>query len=245
LLVYAVRQGIATAAMTAGRVAIGLATAAYLVYNSVQNLGVLGTARLMAAMVASRVATLAGTAAQWLLNVALTANPIGLVVIAIAALAAGVIYAYQHNEKFRQIVNDLWDKFKAFIAWLWKELKPAFDMVGDVAKKAGEGLNAINPFAKHSPSLIENVQTGTALISARYGRMALDIQAQAARARSGLDALVQPLSPSGGLAPALAGAGGGQAGSQPMTINFYGDVKPDQGTRMGRDIAWMLRGSPR
>ncbi|MEJ7891714.1 MAG: hypothetical protein WKF94_03650 [Solirubrobacteraceae bacterium] len=38
---------------------------------------------------------------QWLLNAALTANPIGLIVVAIAALAAGVVIAYKKNDAFR------------------------------------------------------------------------------------------------------------------------------------------------
>lgn len=41
---------------------------------------------------ASTVATLAWTAAQWLLNVAMNANPIGLLVAAIAAAAVGIAY---------------------------------------------------------------------------------------------------------------------------------------------------------
>ena len=44
------------------------------------------------------------------LNLAMMANPIFLVVTAIAALAAGLVYAYKHCEKFRNIVN------KAFAA---------------------------------------------------------------------------------------------------------------------------------
>lgn len=65
-----------------------------------------------AALVASKVAMIAGGIAtkayavgQWLLNAALTANPIGIVVVAIAALVAGLIYAYRHSETFRNIVN--------------------------------------------------------------------------------------------------------------------------------------------
>jgi phage-related protein len=46
-------------------------------------------------------ASKAWAAAQWLLNAALDANPIGLVVIGVAALAAGVIIAYKHSETFR------------------------------------------------------------------------------------------------------------------------------------------------
>jgi phage-related protein len=44
-------------------------------------------------------------AAQWLLNAAMDANPIGLLVIAIAALVAGFIIAYKKSETFRNIVN--------------------------------------------------------------------------------------------------------------------------------------------
>lgn len=52
------------------------------------------------------------TAAQWLLNAAMTANPIGLVVAGIAALTAGVIWAYQNVEWFRDAVHAVWDWIK-------------------------------------------------------------------------------------------------------------------------------------
>jgi phage-related minor tail protein len=58
-------------------------------------------------------ATAAWTAAQWLLNIALTANPIGLVVIAIAALVAGIVLAYRNSETFRQVVGKVGEALKA------------------------------------------------------------------------------------------------------------------------------------
>lgn len=45
------------------------------------------------------------TAGQWLLNAALDANPIGLVIIAIAALVAALVIAYKHSDTFRAIVD--------------------------------------------------------------------------------------------------------------------------------------------
>lgn len=45
------------------------------------------------------------TAAQWLLNAAMTANPIGIVVVAIAALVAALILLWQNSETFRTIVT--------------------------------------------------------------------------------------------------------------------------------------------
>lgn len=57
------------------------------------------------AAVASAAATKAMAAAQWVLNAAMSANPITLVVIAIAALVAGFVLAYKHSETFREIVQ--------------------------------------------------------------------------------------------------------------------------------------------
>lgn len=54
------------------------------------------------------------TAAQWLWNTALSANPIGLVVAALAALAAGVIYAYQKVGWFRGAIYAAWEYMKGF-----------------------------------------------------------------------------------------------------------------------------------
>lgn len=54
---------------------------------------------------ASAIATGIMTGAQWALNAALSANPIALVVIALVALVAAVVIAYQKSETFRAIVT--------------------------------------------------------------------------------------------------------------------------------------------
>lgn len=72
-----------------------------------------------AVTLATKAATAAYTAVQWLLNAALTANPIGLVIAALAALVAGVIYAYTHFDSFRAIV----DKFGDAIQWVFNWVK--------------------------------------------------------------------------------------------------------------------------
>ena len=59
------------------------------------------------AALASAVASKAMAAAQWLVNAAMDANPITLVVAAIAALAAGVVLAYIKFKPFRDIVDDI------------------------------------------------------------------------------------------------------------------------------------------
>ena len=54
------------------------------------------------------------TAAQWLWNAALTANPIGLIIAGIAALVGIVVYCYKNFEGFRKIVDKVWSSLKAF-----------------------------------------------------------------------------------------------------------------------------------
>jgi phage-related protein len=77
-----------------------------------------GRVQAMALAVAqgvARAATLAWTGVQWLLNAALTANPIGIVIVAIAALIAVLILAWQHSDTFRRIVIASWTAVKNFV----------------------------------------------------------------------------------------------------------------------------------
>ncbi|WP_432159001.1 peptidoglycan DD-metalloendopeptidase family protein, partial [Streptomyces sp. bgisy153] len=65
---------------------------------------------------------------QWALNAALTANPIGLIVAAVAALVAGVVLAYKNVGWFRTAVDASWKAIRVATDWLWtRALKPFFD----------------------------------------------------------------------------------------------------------------------
>lgn len=76
--------------------------------------------------------TALATVAQKGLNAALTANPIGAVVAAIAALVAAVVYAYNHFAGFRNSVQSMWSKLRELWSMLYERLKPAFDLIGKV-----------------------------------------------------------------------------------------------------------------
>ncbi|HXI16394.1 MAG TPA: phage tail tape measure protein [Chloroflexota bacterium] len=60
-------------------------------------------------------ATGIATAAQIGFNVAMAANPIALVVVALAGLVAALVVAYKTNETFRNIVNGAWESFKTTV----------------------------------------------------------------------------------------------------------------------------------
>lgn len=91
-----------------------------------ENAGVLARLRATAATVASTVASKAAqvatklwAATQWVLNAAMSANPIGLVIAAVALLVAGVIIAYKKVDWFRAAVDTVWGVLKkvgSFIA---------------------------------------------------------------------------------------------------------------------------------
>ena len=54
------------------------------------------------------------TGVQWLLNVAMSANPIGLIIIGIAALVAAVVYCWNKFAGFRAFILTMWDTLKGF-----------------------------------------------------------------------------------------------------------------------------------
>jgi hypothetical protein len=81
------------------------------------------------AMLATRAATVAYTAVQWLLNAAMYANPIGLVVLAVVALVAIFVIAYKKSETFRNIINALGRALLGIGEAIWTGLKAAFGYV--------------------------------------------------------------------------------------------------------------------
>ncbi|MDI3548125.1 MAG: hypothetical protein PWR10_1777 [Halanaerobiales bacterium] len=81
----------------------------------------IATLALQGAMLVVRGATLAWTGAQWLLNAALTANPIWLVIMAVAALTVGIILLARNWDKVTATVSQWWSKlttwFSGMPAW--------------------------------------------------------------------------------------------------------------------------------
>lgn len=114
---------VAVAALAAGILAVSassaIAGAAITAYNAVMityaaiqgaataaSLGTrLGLAALAVQTVATSAVTKAATIAQAALNAVLLANPVTLLVVAIAALVAGLVVAYQKSDTFRAIVD--------------------------------------------------------------------------------------------------------------------------------------------
>ncbi len=86
------------------------------------------------------VATKAWTAAQWLLNVAMNANPIGIVITAVAALVAGVVYCWNKFAGFRAFILTMWDTMKGFGNVIKQYVVDRFNELLGSLGKLGEAL---------------------------------------------------------------------------------------------------------
>jgi phage-related protein len=89
---------------------------------------------------AQAAATGTATASQWSLNAALTANPIGAVVIAIGLLVGAFVLAWKHSETFRDVVRGALNAVKVGAETLWGFFR---DLPGNLWGIAGQISDAI------------------------------------------------------------------------------------------------------
>ena len=83
------------------------------------------------AQAAVAAATKIWAAVQWILNVAMDANPIGLIIIAIAALVAGIIWVATKTTWFQTIWKWVWGAITTAASWAWHNvIKPVFNAIG-------------------------------------------------------------------------------------------------------------------
>lgn len=85
------------------------------------------------------IATSALTAGQWLLNAAFVASPIGWVVLALGALAGGVMIAWNKFEGFRAVVMGLWETFKQVFNNISGLFKAVFSPIGEAIEAVQNG----------------------------------------------------------------------------------------------------------
>lgn len=122
--------------------------------NVITESTIVKTTLAKATQLASATATGVMTAAQWALNAALNANPIGLVVIAIAALVAGVVVAYNKVGWFHDGVNAAFGGIKTAAGWVvggfgaivdgaekaWNFVKGMPDKIGNAFSNVSSGI---------------------------------------------------------------------------------------------------------
>lgn len=119
----AIAQGIQTAATGASTAAIVGSRASMIAHTA--------TAAVMkGAQLAGAAATGIATAATWAFNAAVVVltSPITLVIVAIAALVAGLVWFFTQTDIGKAIITAAWDAIQAAISFAWENvIKPVFD----------------------------------------------------------------------------------------------------------------------
>jgi len=178
-------------------------------------------------------ASKAWAAAQWLVNAALTANPIGIVVVAIAALVAGLILAYKHSETFRRIVDAAFkavkDAAQAAFSWItgnWSRLQStltapftvAWDVISGIIEKIRSAVASISSAIRSIP--VPKIPHIPGLNTAPAGYAYTAAPAEVARV-------------AGPRSTATARAGSTSGG---VVINIHGAIDPDATARQIRRL---------
>lgn len=119
--------------------------------NAVESVTLGTRIRTTVATIAQRGATLAAAGAarvaaagQWLLNAALSANPIGIIIVAITALVGALVWFFTQTELGQQIWSNVMGAIGTAATWLWENvLSPVFTGIGAVFSWLWE--NVISP----------------------------------------------------------------------------------------------------
>jgi hypothetical protein len=144
-------------AVLAVNAAMAIATAAQAAWSAIQLIGTAVSGGLTAAT------TALSTAMAFL-----AANPIILVIAAVAALVAGIIWLWNNCEGFRNFVTGMWEAIAAAAAACWEAIKSAvgaaWDWIVDKANTVGAFLKglweSITGAASAAWESVKNVVTG-------------------------------------------------------------------------------------
>lgn len=131
---------------------IGGLTAAIITFNAVMTIQTI-IKGAVAAFQAFQAANEGATVAQWLLNAALSANPIVLVVAAIAGLIAAIAILWNTNEGFRNAVMNAWQSvvdfftktipsaFTSVVEWFGSLYESISSFLGNIISSVGQWVS--------------------------------------------------------------------------------------------------------
>jgi hypothetical protein len=247
---------------TAGKVLMDVGFA-FDALSGVTDLASLATGTNTIATIANKVASTAAAAAskvwagaQWLLNAALDANPIGLIVVGIAALIAIIVVIATKTHWFQDIWHAAWGGIKTAAVDVWNWLKAFPSNLASAFKNVGNIIFA--PY-KWAFNMIADAWNNTA------GKLSFSVPGWVPGI--GGDGFSMPKIPkfhSGGIIPGAPGsemlavlqagervtpAGAGSGGAvtvyagDAVTAGVVAAIRQEVATRYGGDVAIYLAGA--
>lgn len=113
------------------------------------------------AITAFKAANEGATIAQWLLNAAMNANPIVLIVTLIATLVGALIYLWNTNEGFRNACIQIFENVRAVISAVISGAIQFFHNLADTISSALEtARNTVSGFVNKVKTLFNNLKQG-------------------------------------------------------------------------------------
>ena len=137
------------------RSAYTAAKTASLAFSLVTQRQIYSLAAKRVAMLASATATKAATAGQWLWNIALTANPIGLIITGLGMAGAAMYALYQTCEPVRNVFDWVFSGISGFVQTVWEKLQ----MLCGAAKSVAEWLGLIDEDAEVDVTENKTIET--------------------------------------------------------------------------------------
>lgn len=116
----------------------------------------IGTIMTLAPMIVSAITAIGG--AFKLIGAIASANPLGVIIIAITALVSTLIYAYNHCETFRNVVNNVFSSVKSVVGGVVKALVSFF--TNTIPNALNSLKNKITGVFNGIKSLTSNVWNG-------------------------------------------------------------------------------------
>ena len=154
---------------------------------------------IVGALVTLTVVQKAVSAAQAIMNAVMSANPIGLIIAAVAALVAGFIYLWNNCEGFREFWINLWEAIKAafnavvdwlkqaiedIVAWFtqaWEDIKSVWEAVSGFFSTVWEAIKGVfsavgNWFKEKFETARDNIKSAWVKAGDWFGRRWTDIK---------------------------------------------------------------------
>lgn len=138
---------------------IGITTA--IVAFKVGMMGLTVVSAVTGFITAFRTALITGTAAQWAMNIAMSANPAGLVVAAFAGLVTAGVLLYRNWDKVKEKWDTVWNSIK----------KGAASGVNFVIDKLNALINVINKIPGVNIPIVPKVEWGNVKMPASDGKI--------------------------------------------------------------------------
>ena len=167
-IIKAGTQAVITAAKITGHLIVSLVSYAAQGWKTVASI-VATTGAWIAqkgVMVATTAATYAMAGAQKLLNLVMSMNPIGLVIVLLSGLALGLIALYRHSEKAREIMDRLWNG-------IMNGAQKAKESVGKAVEDIKTFWNSLKEFFQHPiQGTVNIVKKGANFVKDKIGHNA-------------------------------------------------------------------------